>query len=207
MTMPIRRAATATLLALAAVAATGRAAPAGAQVPLRTAAEADTAREWHPQWGDWALGFALPYGGGAGLSFWKFRGPRLALGLSIDGAYDRQRLDTPDGTLTGTAYRLAAGPALRRYWWSEGPVSPFLRSDLTALYEYSDMGAPSWRIGGAFSLGIGAEWFPARGIGVGGYTGASAQYTWISDDDDVADDAHRLNVRLFTSALVLHLYF
>lgn len=178
------------------------AAPAAAQQP------AEDRGGWHPRWGDWSLAFALPTGGGAGLGFWKQRSPNLALGLTLEALlHSIDREGTP-GSEDGTRVRLAAGPALKRYWWRDGPVSPFLHAGLDGRYERIESGGRGiWRMGGGLSLGLGAEWFPARGIGIGGHTGATASYLWTTDDDSLTPDESHLLLNLFTSSLTVQLYF
>lgn len=193
-------------LALAGAFLAGTATATAAQVPLRDA-EPEPAGPWHPEWGDRAIGFSLPAGGGAGFGYSRLRGPRFALGFTIAGLYDLVERDVPEGTDRMARLRLSGGPEIRRYWWTDGPVSPFLHAGLNGIYEQLASDVPAWHIGGEASLGLGVEWFPAQGIGIGGYTGASAGYTWVSDDDEFMDDIRRLSIRLLTSALTLRLYF
>lgn len=165
-------------------------------------------QRWHPQWGDWSLSFHLPSGGGAGSGFWKQRSEHLALGLMVDGrVVFSDREDSLEG-LSSSDLALSIGPALKRYWWREGPVSPFLHSGLSGTYRRTEAGATaSWRFGGRLSLGIGADWFPTEGVSIGGHTGLGASYLWTTRNDEFATDQTLFVLDLFTSALTLHLYF
>ena len=163
---------------------------------------------WHPRWGDWSLSFFLPDGGGPGFGLWRQTGTDVALGLTTEASVGRVERESPAGTVESSQVRLALGPALKRYWWQEGPVSPFLRLGAQGVYQRNAGGGrATWRLGGGLSLGLGAEWFPTRGIGIGGHTGVDASYFWTTDDDDIASDEMRFDAHLFTSALSVQLYF
>ena len=165
-------------------------------------------QRWHPQWGDWSLSFHVPTGGGAGFGFWKQRGEHLALGLTVDGTVAFSDGEDSLEGLSSSDLALSIRPALKRYWWRDGPVSPFLHSGLSGTYRRTDTGATSsWRFGGGLSFGIGADWFPAEGISIGGHTGLGATYLWTTSNDDLATDQTRFVLDLFTSALTFHLYF
>ena len=114
--------------------AIGLALAAAASAP-DAAAQAATGEEdrWRPQWGDWSIAFSVPSGGGAGLGLWRQTGRTMALGFIIDGALDFQSLENPDIQLTQA--RITVGPALKRYWWRDGPVSPFLHVGAVAFYD------------------------------------------------------------------------
>lgn len=173
------------------------------------AQEADREEPWHPDWGDWSVAFDLPEGGGAGFGFWIMSGENVALGLRADGSYGLHREETVDGELERTVMRASFGPAFKRYWWTGGPVAPFFRLGAEGTYSrVQSEGSPSeWRLGAGASLGLGADWFPAEGISIGGHTGVQGQYQWTTDDDEAADDLTSIIGSLFTSGLTLHLYF
>lgn len=177
--------------------------------PPAAAQQTDRGDErWHPQWGDWSISFHLPSGGGAGFGFWKQRGRDIALGLTVDGTLAFSDRENPDGDVSSSELAFSVGPALKRYWWRDGPVSPFFHTGLSGIYRRAEVGATSsWRFGGGLTVGLGADWFPAEGISIGGHTGLGASYLWTTDNDDVPSDRTLLVIDLFTSALTVHLYF
>ncbi|MBW3552068.1 MAG: hypothetical protein KY466_01090 [Gemmatimonadetes bacterium] len=177
--------------------------------PPAAAQQADRGDErWHPEWGDWSLSFHLPSGGGAGFGFWKQRGRDVALGLTVDGTLAFSDRENPDGDVSSSEVAFSVGPALKRYWWRDGPVSPFFHTGLSATYRRAEVGATSsWRFGGGLTVGLGADWFPVQGISLGGHTGLGASYLWATDNDDVPGDQSLLVIDLFTSALTVHFYF
>ena len=163
---------------------------------------------WHPQWGDWSLSFFLPDGGGGGFGLWKQYRPNTALGLTVNGRYARSTVDTPTGDLTGIHLAAAIGPALKRYWWRDGPVAPFLHSGLQGSYAVTDGGGGRvWTMGGGLTFGVGADWFPTEGISIGGHAGIQGSYSWATNDAPGSSDQSRWALDLFTSALTLQIYF
>lgn len=200
----MRNALARTTLALAALIPGLAAAPVAARAQQTEPEEA----RWHPEWGDWSLAFHLPDGGGAGFGFWKQRGHNLALGLMVDGTVARSSREGALEHVSSSALALSVGPALKRYWWRQGPVSPFFHAGLSGTYRRAEQGATSsWRFGGGLTLGLGADWFPAEAISIGGHTGIGGSYLWTTDEDDLSSDQDLLVIDLFTSALTVHLYF
>lgn len=179
-----------------------------AVAPAAAAQQGESEERWHPEWGDWSLSFHLPDGSGAGFGFWKQRSPNVALGLMLDGTVALSSRRDGFHAFSSSDIALSIGPALKRYWWRQGPVSPFLHTGLAGTYRRTEgAGSSAWRFGGGFTLGLGADWFPAEGISIGGHTGVSASYLWTTDDDEVPAIENLLVTDLFTSTLSFHLYF
>ena len=178
-----------------------------AAAPALAQETADDASQWHPRWGDWSLSFVLPDGGAPGLGIWRQR-TDWALGVVLDADLSSTVREQPAGDLEATSLLLRFGPSFRRYWWQDGPAAPFFLFELGGLYQRNALGdMATWRMGADARLGVGAEWFPMEGIGIGGHTGLGGSWFWTVDDDDVDDDETLLNAGLFTSALSVQIYF
>lgn len=155
-----------------------------------------------PRVGDWGVSFSLPGDapeGGLALRTMVSRHANLGLGVSfgvthfsVDGAEAGE----------GTSWQVGFEPDLRLYQRPRGAVAPFVYSGLGVGYGRSRTGEA--RVTGSFRLGLGAEWFPTRGMSLAGATGLAAA---VSSSDSENGDRTHLSAGLFRSRLALAFYF
>ena len=183
---------------------------------------AQQSRDHAPGDGEWSVMFTLfEPDVVTHLGVFRMVGDRINLGLEADlnWADGEQRVEPDDGIPTraeGTTWTASVGPTVRWYGSRIGPVSPYLRSRLAIGWGGSELYVNDVRqneeesVSVNLSLGIGAEWYPVSGIGIGGHTGIQ----WTRTDTDRRSDSQGTdydgttqNLRTFRSGLVISFYF
>jgi hypothetical protein len=130
--------------------------------------------------GAWSLSFGIPsgapFGGGAGLGFWRMLSDRTNLGVALDLEYDYSESEAPAGDQAVEELRTGLGLEAKRYLVTTRAVAPFLHARAGAGYFRSDRTFPQtanasrgWSVDAG--AGVGLEWFPARSVSVAGSTG------------------------------------
>ncbi len=203
----------------AVLAALALAAPAAAQTP------GDTIEALTP--GRRALAFALPNGGTVGFGEWHVIAPDRARGvfLNVHAFTTRQPgwSGTEGSRLTQSQVRVTIGPHVRRYVARSGRVAPFVESALGigaafgSFEEREPAGSPyggspqnghDWSALGELSTGIGAEWFPLRGLSVSGHVGFEADASLGKHFSEPGSmTIWNANVTTYSSGLMVQLYF
>lgn len=189
--------------------------------PASAAAQDEGPHPHFPDAGSWSIAATLPGGGGNLFGFYRTFGTRINVGFEVDY---RNREATDEGTSAfvspNTRTRddlIIFGPSVRYYVSNSGPVAPYVRAAFgwqrrDIEVEQINSGNPLqnqqeeatiWR------LAVGADWFPARNVAVGFFTGIVG----LALDSDIelgsAGTITRKNDNFstFKSGLELQLFF
>ena len=169
--------------------------------------------------GAWSLSFGIPsgvpFGGGAGLGFWRMLSDRTNLGVKVELEYDYAEAVTPGPDQAVEEFRTGLGLETKRYLVTTRAVAPFLHGRVGAGYFRSDRTFPEpantsrgWSVDAG--AGVGLEWFPARSVSVAGSTGVavSRDRSRVPAGPDGEESRTRyFSVGTVTSGLGFQIYF
>jgi len=155
--------------------------------------------------GDYVMSFSLPSGGGPGFGLGHQWSPRTRIQFNVAVDWEQQDTEVVEGVPAVRTRELSieGGPELRIYGLLDRPVLPFFHLTAFGGYEESSLDPSALRFGG--EVGVGAEWFPLRGVGISGQSGFRLSRT--SPREDVGASVTTLRGGLFRSGLSLNLYF
>ena len=123
-----------------------------------------------PPPGSYALSFALPDGGGAGVGIRKMLSNQRSVGLELQLGASWQEFDDAVGEdHSHSSVNLGLSPDLRLYRRQSGPVIPFI--EWTTGIRYRNGANDAWAVDGRLGMGLGVEWLPLPAMSISGTTG------------------------------------
>jgi hypothetical protein len=155
--------------------------------------------------GDYVLSFQLPEGGGPGFGLGFQASTRTRLGVFLRGEWNRAEAEdgATGGETSATGWAVEGGPELRIYGLQNRRVLPFFHLAAAGGYGEAANGSTQTNFGG--EMGLGAEWFPVRSVGISGQTGLG--FRRVRNDPGFGPITTGTSVELFRSGLSLNLYF
>jgi hypothetical protein len=155
--------------------------------------------------GDYVMSFSLPSGGGPGFGIGHQWSPRTRIQFQVAVDWEQQDTELAEGVPSVRTRDLSieGGPELRIYGLLDRPVLPFFHLTAFGGYEESSLDPSSLRFGG--EVGVGAEWFPVRGVGISGQSGF--RLVRSAPRENLSPSVTTLRGALFRSGLSLNLYF
>ena len=175
---------------LAVVAGLSAAGPAAAQLPER---------------GAWSLQLSPAENPRVGA--WRMASERTNLGVAVGVGVTRSEQEGGD---EGTSWSLTVSPPVKRYAPPVGPFPPYLFGSVPLGIQREEFGddaeGSDCTVGAALAGGL--DWFPVRGVSVGGHPGfhvvrnASRSETRFTDLESTSTV-----LGTFGSGLTLHIYF
>lgn len=174
-----------------------------------------------PSDGDWSVMINV-FQPTEATNFGIFRmfGDRMNLGMEVDLDYAEGEQTVRQGDtevhVDVNSWVVVVGPSLRWYGNRVGPVSPYLRTTASVGWGGAEtfVNGNEQRNDDEFildaTLGIGAEWYPLRWLGIAGHTG----FRWTRIDSTSPPDRNDTEVAAteqffssFRSGLVASFYF
>lgn len=162
-----------------------------------------------PNAGSVGVAFNLPEGGGSGfgLRYLWSDGINMGVNVTFDLDYELASDDEVPMDESRTTWALGFTPDFRFYQGTYESIAPFF--ELGVGVQYAKIPEEDLRdLAVSGSVGIGAEWFPTRSVGISGSTGLRTTFlhsTTGEDDDEVVQDS--VSATVFRSALSINFYF
>lgn len=162
-----------------------------------------------PAAGSVGVALNIPEGGGSGFGLRYLWSDGINMGVNVvfDLDYELGSDEDGPGGESQTTWAVGFTPDFRFYQGNYASIAPFFELGVGVLYaRIPEDDLRDLAVSG--SVGIGAEWFPTRSVGISGSTGLRTTFLHSTTGEDEAEIVQdTLSATVFRSALSINLYF